>query len=180
MNILAVLGSPRTNGNTEAILNTFLKGSKDSNLSPQIKSVNVAKMNIKPCVACEKCAPKGSRCVIKDDMQGLFNEILKADTIIIASPVYWWNITAQMKTFIDRFYGLDYELFENKNMIFLSTHGGDIDDSGVKIAENSFRDMCKFIKMNFLYRYSVSSSKLSGPEKEAIFNEVYNLGKNLK
>lgn len=180
MNILAVLGSPRVNGNTESILDVFLNGAKESNSLLQVKKINVAKMNIKPCVACEKCAPIGERCVIQDDMQELYDEIVKADTIIIASPVYWWHITAQMKTFIDRFYGLDYYLFENKKMIFLSTHGGSVEDSGVKIAEKSLKDMCEFTKMKFLYRYSVESSKLSGDEKEKIFNEVYDLGKNLK
>lgn len=180
MNILAVLGSPKTNGNTEAIMNEYLKGIQENSNSFLIKIVNVAKMKISPCVACEKCSSHGARCVIQDDMQNLYDEIIKADAIILSSPIYWWHLTAQIKLFIDRFYGLDYSFFENKKIIFLSTHGGGEEDSGVQIAEKSIKDMCKFLNMKFIYRFSVESSKLEGIQRNITLDKAYNLGKKLQ
>lgn len=76
-------------------------------------------LNIKPCAACDFCRTSGTNsCVINDDMKDLYKKISKAKAIILATPVYWFSYSAQLKAFIDRFYGLVLDknnVLENKD-----------------------------------------------------------------
>lgn len=68
---------------------------------------NIRAMNIKPCVGCYQCAAgKGDPCVQKDDMKEIYAGLEKADVVVFASPLYWWQLTAQMKTVIDRLFAV--------------------------------------------------------------------------
>jgi multimeric flavodoxin WrbA len=55
-----------------------------------------------PCPGCDKCKNDGESCVIEDDMLDLYGEVVAADVIIFSTPIYWWNMSAQLKTFLDR------------------------------------------------------------------------------
>ena len=99
MYIVGVSGSPRVNGNTDLILNEALKAAEAN--GAQVKLIRLCDYNLKPCEACMSCFSTG-KCVIKDDWQELFQELTKADGIILGSPSYFQGVTAQMKIFIDR------------------------------------------------------------------------------
>ena len=103
MKILVLNGSPRPNGNTAALVEAFKKGAESKGNEVTVK--NVAKMNIKPCVACEYCHTKGEgACVQKDDMQELYPLLAEADGVVLASPVYYFGFTGQIETALSRFY----------------------------------------------------------------------------
>jgi len=78
-----------------------LEGAKDAGADTE--RVFLADLDIAPCDACEVCF-KGKPCKEKDDMLGLYDKIIEADTIVFGTPVYWWGPTAYMKTFMDRLY----------------------------------------------------------------------------
>ena len=101
MNTLIIAGSPREGMFSDRIADI----SKDIT---QGKLVHLRKERINPCHACDYCKDinKGE-CIQKDDMQPLYKDIIDADTIVIVSPIYWWQVTAQTKLFIDRLYALD-------------------------------------------------------------------------
>jgi multimeric flavodoxin WrbA len=97
--ILAINGSPRRRGNTEVLLDAVVKGASAAGASCEV--VRVSDLNIHPCIGCGGCEKNGE-CVLEDDMTGLYPKILAADRIILASPIYFYGITAQAKAFVDR------------------------------------------------------------------------------
>jgi multimeric flavodoxin WrbA len=97
--VLGVLGSPRVGGNTDLLLSSTLAGAKKA--GAEVEKVVLVKMNIGACTACGSCA-EGVACVIEDDMTALYPKLDRADVLILASPIYFDGLTAQMKTFIDR------------------------------------------------------------------------------
>ncbi len=102
MNIIVLNGSPRRNANTQTMAETFCKGATEAGHNTQI--LNIASMNIKGCLACQYCFAHEGKCVQKDDMQQVLDAIDQADMVVFASPIYWFDITAQTKTVIDRMY----------------------------------------------------------------------------
>lgn len=103
MKILAVSGSPRKTGNTNALLDRLIEGAREK--GAEVEKVVLQDLKIKPCRACDRCRKHG-RCVVRDDMQPLYDTLLASQAIVIASPVYWWSISAQTKLFYDRWYAL--------------------------------------------------------------------------
>ncbi|MDI9646109.1 MAG: flavodoxin family protein [Archaeoglobales archaeon] len=99
MRALAILGSPRRYGNT-AILTEAVLDELES-LGYKKNLIYLQEKNIKYCLGCGTCLMKGY-CIHKDDMQEIIEEIKRCRVLILASPVYYLNVTAQMKTFIDR------------------------------------------------------------------------------
>lgn len=99
MKTLVVLGSPRKKGNTEILAGQIRKGIEEA--GGTCESVRLEGLDIHPCIGCGGCEKEG-RCVIQDDMQQMYEKIDRADRIIIASPIYFYSVTAQTKAFIDR------------------------------------------------------------------------------
>src|SRR5512143_3882968 len=100
MKTIAFLGSPRKDGNTELLLNEAIRGVKET-VSRDVAVFNLNLMNIKPCQDCGGCEKTGE-CVLDDDMTKLYPEIRSADRIILASPIFFFGLSAQSKTMIDR------------------------------------------------------------------------------
>jgi multimeric flavodoxin WrbA len=99
MNILAISCSPRRNGNTVTILEEALRGAQDAKAEVELYSVS-GKM-IQPCDGCRSCAST-AMCHITDDMQELYDKMVRADGIIFGTPIYFWGMTGQAKTIMDR------------------------------------------------------------------------------
>lgn len=97
--VAAFCGSPRKNGNTESLLNEAIKGIEDSGLSVDTFYLNA--MNIKACQDCGGCNESGE-CIIRDDMDKIYDAIRNSHRIILASPVFFFSVSAQAKTMIDR------------------------------------------------------------------------------
>jgi len=106
MKIVSVCASPRKNGNTEAIIRSIgdeLKKAGES--GGKNRYYSLGSMKISPCRACLKCVKKGS-CVLSDDFEKLSARMLRSDLIILGSPVYFSDVSAQAKAFIDRTFSL--------------------------------------------------------------------------
>ena len=103
MKIVVLMGSPRQDSNTAALVEAFKKGAESKGNEVIVK--NIAKMNIKPCVACEYCHTKGEgACIQKDDMQEIYPLLAEAEGVVIASPIYYFGLTGQAETALSRFY----------------------------------------------------------------------------
>jgi len=98
--VLGIMGSPRHNGNTSLVLRETMQA-LDDEIEKEI--VQLSSLNIEGCRGCEGCRQKGV-CIIQDDMQTLYPKIERADALILASPTYFYNVTALMKAFIERMY----------------------------------------------------------------------------
>jgi len=99
MFILGLQGSPRITGNTGILLSTFL--AEAGSLGAHTKRLDVARMNITPCQECGTCEKEGF-CPIDDDMQQIYPLLRSADLIVMATPIFFYGATAQMKVLIDR------------------------------------------------------------------------------
>jgi len=105
LKVLGIVCSSRKEGNTEILVQEALDGAKESGADTEL--LRIAEMNIAPCDGCESCHEAGE-CRIKDDMQKVCQKLLTADGIILGSPVYFWSVSGQAKTFMDRTYALRY------------------------------------------------------------------------
>jgi len=99
MKLLAIYASPRAQGNSDLLLNSFLKGAEASGC--QIVRLYVRDLNIFPCTACGECENTGE-CPLQDDMQMVYSLLLNTDALVVATPVYFYNVPAQLKALIDR------------------------------------------------------------------------------
>lgn len=97
--IIGIVGSPRIGGNTEIIVNEALKTAEKEGCKTEL--VRLADKNIKPCDACLSCRQTGE-CRIKDDFKEIFNKMVEADGIILASPVYFGSATSQILALVQR------------------------------------------------------------------------------
>jgi multimeric flavodoxin WrbA len=99
MDVLVFLGSPRKKGNSEILTEALLEGVRDEGGMPEI--IRLCDLKISPCISCGGCDKTG-KCVVEDDMTPLYEKIISTDKIILASPIFFYGITAQAKAFIDR------------------------------------------------------------------------------
>ena len=119
--ILGIVGSPRRGGNTEILVDEVLAGAKEKGVSTEKLILN--ELNISPCQACNACITNGE-CIQKDDMQEILEKMKQSDVWVFGTPIYWWGPTAQFKTYIDRWYGADNNIFTNKKIILVIPLGG--------------------------------------------------------
>jgi multimeric flavodoxin WrbA len=97
--VLGISGSPKRHGNTETLLDSFLDGAGAAGAS--VGKVVLKDLDYTPCRGCNACHKDGD-CIVKDDAPPLFDRIMAADCLAVASPIYSMGITAQLKGFIDR------------------------------------------------------------------------------
>lgn len=116
--VLILSGSPRKDGNSDILCNQFAKGALEA--GNQVEVVRVADKKIAPCRACYYCRSHGGECVIKDDMAEVLQKMIDADVIVLASPVYFYSIDAQLKAVIDRTVARWLEV-KNKQFYYIVT-----------------------------------------------------------
>ena len=100
MKVLGIAGSPRRGGNTDMLLAELLKGAASK--GAEVKTIVLNSLKFSPCTHCDGCLKTGS-CVVKDEMQNIYQDFEEADVIVLASPIQFTGVTAQMKGMIDRF-----------------------------------------------------------------------------
>jgi len=119
-----LVGSPKVDGNTSKLVNAVLEGAAEKGAETVV--YNLASLDIKGCDACGRCQEHGC-CSIDDDMKKLSREMRTADIIVLGSPVYMWQMTAQTKLLIDRmtaFLRPDFSSrLDNKKLILVFTQG---------------------------------------------------------
>ncbi len=149
MKVVGFVGSPRVNGNTETLVNQILDGSSEEGAETKIFKLN--KLDIGGCQACNNCKSSEGICLIKDDMQELYEEIKTADSIVLGSPVYMWQMSSQSKIFTDRLYAFFetgfIEKYGKKNIVLAFSQGG----PDKKLFENYFdylENMFTFLGFN--------------------------------
>ena len=116
MNILILSGSPRKGGNTELLAEAFAKGASARH---HVEIVSVRDYKVNPCLGCNACFMTNGICAQKDDMSVIYEKMNQTDMLVIASPVYFYGISAQLKAVIDRFHNPIRDTFHIKKMALL-------------------------------------------------------------
>ena len=118
MKIVVLTGSPHANGTTSVLAEQFIKGAQAK--GHDVYRFDAAFKNIHPCLGCDACGMNGP-CVHKDDIQReLISQLMEADLIALISPVYYFHVSAQLKTLIDRFYSRSGRISDKKSVMLVT------------------------------------------------------------
>lgn len=145
--ILILESSPRKKGNTAVLAGQTAQALRDGGV--EVETIHLHGLSIAPCNHCDGCMRKKVNCVIEDDMQAIYPKLAAADGVILASPIYWFNFNAQLKTCIDRWYGLwqnKHDFFKGKPAGAILVYGdSDLSTSGGINAISTFETMFRFL-----------------------------------
>jgi len=156
MKVLFLQGSPRRDGNTQAVCSHMAKTLRGE--GAQVETLRLADMTIKGCTECFACQKVSDRpgCPLKDDMNAVYDRVLAADAVVLATPVFCWCMTAQLRAALDRFYafckfgesavGKFKCLIDGKRFALVVTAGGGPYD-GAEICVASYRAMAAFLRL---------------------------------
>lgn len=171
MKITVLNGSPRPNGNTSAMVESFKKGAES--VGHEVDIILIGTMNINGCIACEYCHTKGNgECIQKDDMQKVYNSIKDADMVVFASPVYYWSFSGQMQSTITRFYAIGKPPKAKKYAMILSSGSAGVYDALI----SQYNDIINYFGASNAGIITAYGKQNKSQDK---LDEAYNLGKNL-
>lgn len=120
-NILVLVGSPRKGGNTDIPANAFIEGALEA--GHEAEKITLQNHNINGCLGCDYCMRNHGECIQKDDMQMIYDKLNKADVVVLATPLYFFGFSSQIKKVIDRFYALLSGSLPDKQSILLAAYG---------------------------------------------------------
>jgi multimeric flavodoxin WrbA len=181
--VLVILGSPRKRGNSSALAAQISRGAKSA--GAQVETVFLHALKISPCRGGNTCQKDNSRgCAIKDDMQQIYPKLIKADAWVIASPVYWFTMSAQTKIFMDRCYAL-VAYAENPfvgKRIAIAMSYGDVDPfrSGCVNALRTFQDAYRYAGskiIGMVYGSATEAGEIA--DNKPLMQKAEELGKRL-
>ena len=125
MKVLIISGSPRKGGNSDLLCDEFARGASEA--GNNVTKISLADKKVGYCRACYYCRDHGGECAVKDDMGEILNKMLISDVIVLASPVYFYSVDAQMKAVIDRTVARWLEI-KNKQFYYIMTSAEDSED----------------------------------------------------
>ncbi len=181
--VLVILGSPRKKGNSSTLAARISRGAKSA--GAEVETVFLHALKISPCRGCDTCKkPNTKGCAIKDDMQEIYQKLIEADAWVIASPVYWFTMSAQTKTFMDRCYALTAYAknpFAGKRIAIAMSYGdADPVKSGCVNALRTFQDAYRYTGskiVGMVYGSAVEVGEIA--RNKALMREAEELGKRL-
>jgi len=170
MKVLILNGSPRLKGNTSYALRTLAEKIK-ANTTHEVELIDVARLKVAGCTACCACKKNGGNCVICDDGVALVNKVYAADAVIFGTPVYWWGMSAQLKSVIDRFYAKSGVFKTMKKQIGLVAVGASgLTNKQYELIRGQFGCICDYLGWEIKFSLSFSASEpgdLRASEKAA-------------
>jgi len=180
--VLIVLGSPRKKGNSATLAAELEKGVIAKGNEAEV--VYLHDLGIEACRGCDYCKKADNGCVIDDNMQKLYPKIIDADSIVFATPVYWFSMSAQLKLFMDRCYALfkdGTQVFKGKKVAVVMTYADeDVFGSGGVNVLRTFQDSFRFLKSEFvgtIHGSAWKAGEISANEK--LMKKAFALGEKL-
>ncbi len=173
--VLVLSSSPRKGGNSDLLCDQFINGTQEAGY--QVEKVLLKDKKINYCTGCGTCSNGGKRCPQKDDMAEILNKMITSDVIVMATPIYFYTMSAQMKTLIDRTCSR-YTEINNKEFYFI-----------VSAADNSKEAMERTLEgfRGFTYClngarekgiiYGIGAWKVGEIKKSKAMNQAYEMGK---
>ena len=135
--VLVLSASPRKGGNSEMLCDQFILGAQETGNNTE--KIFLRDKKIGYCVACDFCKKSGGVCSQKDDTTEILEKMIAADVIVMATPVYFYTMSAQMKTLIDRT-DARYTEIKDKEFYFIATAA----EGGEQITERTFEGFRAF------------------------------------
>lgn len=178
-NILILTGSARYEGNSEIMADTFLNAATKA--GHNVTKFRTATKNIKGCYACDNCWKKGRACAVDDDFQQLQPLLESADVLVLASPLYWFNLSSHLKAAIDKFYAYSSK---GKSLNIKETAllmcGEDTEEKSFKGAIETYKSIVDY--MNWANKGIIIATGVSAKgdiKKTNILDKVKELAENI-
>ena len=175
--VLILSSSPRRKGNSDSLCDEFMQGAIDA--GHQVEKIFLRDKVIHPCIGCDVCSSQKKPCPQNDDAAEVIRKMLEAEVIVMGTPVYFYSMSAQMKTLIDRCCARYLEI-RNKEFYFLIT-AAETDLSAMTRTIEGFRGFLDCLE-NPVERgviYGVGAWKIGEIENKPAMREAYEAGKNL-
>ena len=175
--VLILSGSPRRGGNSDLLCDEFMRGAKEA--GNEVEKIRVAEKQIGYCTGCYYCKKSGGVCVKKDDMADVLQKMIDADVIVLASPVYFYSIDAQLKAVIDRTAARWREV-ENKEFYYIVTCA-DTDRAATETTLACFRGFAVCLKgaKEKGVIYGTGAYEPGSIRSLSAMKEAYEMGKNV-
>ena len=176
-NIIVLVGSVRRDGNTELLAKSFADG---AGMNHKVELISVADYYIHPCIGCNQCyTSKNNCCIQNDDMEKIYEKLMQTDTVVIASPVYFYGISAQLKTLIDRLHTPMRNRFPIKRLGLILVGAATLPDLFDPIILQ-YRMICRFFNLEDIGTVLVSGAKEKGDVSHGDgLERAYELGQKL-
>ena len=178
MKIVILLGSPNRNGSTHLLAECFRQGAQEAGHTVEI--IDVAHADIHPCTGCIHCGYEGP-CSQKDDVEGIRAKILDADMMVFATPLYYYGMSAQLKTLVDRFCAFNSSIHGKHMNSALLTVAWNGDYWTFDALEAHYKTLVRYLNledMGMVLGYGCGT--LSMTKHSAYPQEAYQLGNRLK
>lgn len=176
MKILVLTGSPRKGGNSSILADNFIKGATEAGHT--VVRFDAAFKNVHPCIGCNKCGMNGP-CIFKDDFEFVRENIVDAEVVVFATPMYYFGISAQLKAVIDRFYAINGKIHRPKKAALLMTYANTAASEAEPI-KNHYEVLLKYLGWQDVGQVIASGVwPVGAVEHTAYPQQAYELGKNL-
>jgi len=176
MKITVITGSPHKNGTSALLVEKFIEGAKEA--GHNVFRFDAAFEDVKPCVGCDHCKTEGSSCIYNDSMNKLNDQLISADMVVFATPLYYLGMTAQIKTVIDRFYATEPKLMGNKKSLLMATAYAP-NDGIMKLLTEHYKTIINYLKWEDAGAVLATGCRvLSDIEQTDYPNQAYEMGKN--
>lgn len=174
MKVVIVNGSARK-GNTLTAIHAFVEGISKEN---EIEIIQPDLFNIAPCKGCGYCK-HSLECVDQDDTNSTIDKLVSADVIILATPVYWWGMTSQLKLIIDKCYSKAQKL-KNKKIGLFIIGAASVDNIQYELINKQFECIASYLSWNVLFQKAYSAYERNDlTQNEETLNELKTLGSSL-
>lgn len=176
--IVVLLGSVRKEGNTDLLVQAFARGAEKNH---EVEVISVADHKVNPCIGCNSCfTNEKHECFQKDDMTKIYESLKTADTLVIASPVYFYGISAQLKAVIDRLHNPMRNDLHIKNMALMLVGAATLPELFDSIL-SQYQLCLKFFQLQDLGSVLVRGVKDKGDIKGNVaLQQAYNLGSSIQ
>lgn len=178
MEIVVLKGSPNKHGSSNMLADNFIKGAVEAGHS--VEEIDTAHCDVSPCIGCVHCGYEGE-CVLNDDMDVFREKILKADMIVFVTPLYYYGMTAQLKTVIDRFCSRNFSIQQRHLKSALLSVAYNSDDWTFESLESHYDTLIRYLNLEDKGRimgYGCGTPSMTRFSKYP--DEAYEFGKNLK
>ena len=177
MKITVITGSAHKNGTSAMLADKFIEGAKEA--GHEVFRFDSAFETVKPCLACEYCSSHNSECVHKDSMEKLNVELIDADVVVFATPLYYYTVSAQLKAVMDRFHAKNSIISGNKKAVLLATAYGD-DDQTMEALDKMYEASMRFLNWENAGKVYATGCPVREMLEATEFPELaYQLGKNI-
>lgn len=175
MKVTVITGSPHMKGTSALLADRFIEGAKEA--GHKVLRFDAAFEEVKPCLACDYCASHDGECVRRDAMNAWYGKLIDSDMVVFVTPLYYYTMSTQIKSVIDRFHANNAKLAGNKKAMILATSYG-ADDWTMEGLEKTYESILRFLNWEDAGKLFATGCPVREVIEQSNFpTQAYELGK---